>query len=80
MASPDRDNGARSAGLGGGIQLAKAAGVQRRYLSDIERGKVNPSIQIQDQIATALGIPLAELIAEAEREREQNRRRQQDDA
>jgi 8-oxo-dGTP pyrophosphatase MutT (NUDIX family)/ribosome-binding protein aMBF1 (putative translation factor) len=61
-------------------QLAQRAGVQPRYLSEIERGQVNPSLQIQDEIATALGVPLAELIADAERERERYRGRKIEEA
>ncbi len=54
-------------------QLAKAAGVHRRYLSDIERGELNPSLQIQDEIATALEMSLSDLLADAERERDRRR-------
>ena len=54
-------------------QLSKATGIERHHLSRIERGTVNPSLQIQDEIATALGMNLSELHADAERERDRRR-------
>jgi len=54
-------------------QLAKASGIERSYLSDIERGEVNPSLQILEEIATALDLSLADLFADAERERDRRR-------
>jgi transcriptional regulator with XRE-family HTH domain len=54
-------------------QLAEAAGLHRAYVSRIERGDVEPGLSVQERIAAALGISLAELIADAERERERYR-------
>lgn len=42
-------------------QLAEASGVNQKYVSEIERGRVNGSITIYDSIATGLGMTLSEL-------------------
>lgn len=42
--------------------LAELANLHPTYVSDIERGKVNPSITTCRQLAEALDIPLAELV------------------
>ena len=48
--------------------LADAAGMNVTYLSDIERGRSNPTIGKLGDIAIVLDIPVSELIARAERE------------
>jgi two-component system, response regulator len=42
-------------------ELAGRAGLHRTYLSDIERGARNPSLESINKIAKALGVPLAML-------------------
>lgn len=49
-------------------QLAAAAGVDRTYVSGLERGVRNPALSTQEKIAAALGTPLADLIGKAESE------------
>jgi transcriptional regulator with XRE-family HTH domain len=46
--------------------LADAAGLHPTYLSDIERGRGNPSLFKLGQLAIALDVPVSRLIAEAE--------------
>jgi transcriptional regulator with XRE-family HTH domain len=46
--------------------LAAAAGLDRTYISSLERGKRNPTLITQERIAAALGRPLSTLVAEAE--------------
>lgn len=46
--------------------LADAAGVDRSYLSSIERGLQNIGLVLAAKIAVALDVSLAELIADAE--------------
>ena len=48
-------------------ELAARSGVHRTYLGGIERGERNPSFQNLRRIAQALGVPVSELMAEAER-------------
>lgn len=43
-------------------ELANASQLTNGYLSDVERGKVNISITNLNQIAEALGVPLAVLL------------------
>jgi transcriptional regulator with XRE-family HTH domain len=43
-------------------ELAHRAGVDRTYISQIERAVKNPTVQSLDRIAVALGVPLAELV------------------
>lgn len=43
-------------------QLAFEAGIKRAYLSEIEGGKRNPTLEVVEKIATALGVPPAELV------------------
>ncbi|HMP77475.1 MAG TPA: response regulator [Kiritimatiellia bacterium] len=45
-------------------ELAGRAGLHRTYLSDIERGARNPSLESIDKIAKALGVPLAMLFTQ----------------
>jgi transcriptional regulator with XRE-family HTH domain len=44
--------------------LADQADIHRTYISSVERGLRNPTITVADKIAVALGVPLAELMAE----------------
>ncbi|WP_308119007.1 helix-turn-helix domain-containing protein [Rhodococcus qingshengii] len=46
--------------------LAAAAGLDRTYISSLERGKRNPTLITQERIAAALRRPLSVLVAEAE--------------
>ncbi len=46
--------------------LADKAGLHRTYISLLERGLRSPSIDTLRQVAGALGISTAELVAEAE--------------
>ncbi len=57
--------------------LADAAGVPQNHVSRIERGAISPSLATQERLAAALGVPLAELVADAERERGRWRARQE---
>ena len=41
--------------------FAVKAGIHRTYVSSIELGKVQVSIGIAEQLATALGVPLSKL-------------------
>jgi transcriptional regulator with XRE-family HTH domain len=50
-------------------QLAESAGLHPRYISDVERGRRNVGISNLDQLASALGLGLAQLMAEVERHR-----------
>ena len=43
--------------------LGEKAVLNRGYISDIERGLRNPSLEVIDRIARALGMDLAELFA-----------------
>jgi transcriptional regulator with XRE-family HTH domain len=43
-------------------QLAVAAGVSQQYLSDLERGKRNPTVLILFDIGQALGLPAYKLL------------------
>ena len=47
-------------------RLAETAGLERAYVSALERGRRNPTLLTQQKIAVALGVPLRQLIAEAE--------------
>lgn len=46
--------------------LADLAGMHRTYVSEIERGLRNPSFRNLYKLATALEVPLSELVAQAE--------------
>ena len=48
-------------------RLAVAAGIHRTYMSAIERGKVNVSLEVAARLAQALGMKLSDLLREAER-------------
>lgn len=47
-------------------RLANEAGVDRTYISRLERKLENPTIGILDKVAEALGVHVAELLAEPE--------------
>lgn len=49
--------------------LADAAGLDRAYISGLERGRRNPTLASLTRIATALGVPLHDLMKEAEERR-----------
>lgn len=55
--------------------LAEAARLDRGYVSLIETGQVEPGLTVQERLAKAFGITLAELISDAEGERERYRAR-----
>lgn len=44
------------------IDLAVAVGIDCSYLSTIENGKRNPTVLLLQNIATALNVPLQELL------------------
>lgn len=46
--------------------LADLAGMHRTYVSEIERGLRNPSFRNLFKLASALDVPLSELVAQAE--------------
>ena len=48
-------------------RLAFDSGIDRSYLGGIEREAKNPTIDLLDRLAGTLGVPLAELFAEAGR-------------
>jgi transcriptional regulator with XRE-family HTH domain len=50
-------------------ELARRAGLERSYLSGIERGERDPGLEVQERIARALEMSLSELQAAAEEER-----------
>lgn len=45
-------------------QLAERAGVDRHHISDIENGKMSPTVKTLEKIARALGVQTIELIGE----------------
>jgi XRE family transcriptional regulator, regulator of sulfur utilization len=45
-------------------ELSRQAGVSKSMLSQIERGQANPTVAVVWRLATALGVPLAELLGE----------------
>ena len=45
-------------------KLSFEAGLHRTYISDIERGKKNPTVKSLAKIAKALDVPPARLLAE----------------
>ncbi|WP_275670816.1 helix-turn-helix domain-containing protein [Micromonospora globbae] len=47
-------------------QLAASSGLDRTYVSGLERGRRNPTLTTQQRLAAALGLSVAELIAAAE--------------
>ena len=47
--------------------LAQRAGLHQTYVGLIERGLRNPSLDVANSIAVALGVPLSQMIADAEK-------------
>ena len=47
--------------------FANEAGIDRRYMSDIENGKRNLSIDILDRVCNKLGIKISEFFIEVEK-------------
>jgi transcriptional regulator with XRE-family HTH domain len=47
-------------------RLSEEAGLDRTYVSSLERGRRNPTLITQERLAHALATPLHELIKEAE--------------
>jgi len=47
-------------------ELSEAAGLDRTYISGLERGQRNPTLTTQERIAAALGSSLADLVKAAE--------------
>jgi DNA-binding XRE family transcriptional regulator len=66
--SPSKDglNAARLCDAAGLTQeqLAVRAGMSQQYISDLERGKLNPTIVTLYELATALGVGVVELVRE----------------
>lgn len=56
------------AGLSGG-ELADRSGVSRAMISKVERGEAQPTAVLLARLATALGMTLSELVAQAEQGR-----------
>ncbi|MFZ5617681.1 MAG: helix-turn-helix domain-containing protein [Pseudomonadota bacterium] len=50
-------------------ELAERAGLSARYLGAVERGDVSASVTVLGQIADALGVEPAELVARSGRRR-----------
>lgn len=48
--------------------LGEVAGVDRTYVSGLEAGRRNPTLETLLRLAAALGLPLSDLILEAERD------------
>lgn len=46
-------------------ELAHLAGIDRSYMSSIERGEQNVGLMSMHRVADALGVPLAELVLNA---------------
>lgn len=44
------------------VDLATALGVDRAYISNIENGRMNPTLSTLEKIAGALGISTSELL------------------
>ena len=44
--------------------LARDAGISQRYLAQLEAGDANPSVAVLRELATAMAMPLAELLAD----------------
>lgn len=45
-------------------EFAHQAGLHRTYVSDLERGARNPTIEVIDKLAVALGVPVGALLDE----------------
>lgn len=46
--------------------FAERANVHRTYISSVELGKVNVGVEVANQLASALGLKLSELVRRAE--------------
>jgi transcriptional regulator with XRE-family HTH domain len=46
-------------------EFAHQAGLHRTYVSDLERGARNPTIEVIDKLAVALGVPVGALLDDA---------------
>jgi transcriptional regulator with XRE-family HTH domain len=46
-------------------QLAEQTGFNQQYISDLERGKCNPTLVSLDRLSKALGVGLIDLIRDA---------------
>lgn len=57
-------NAARLRGEAGLTQeaLAERAGMSQQYISDLERGRCNPTVVTLYELATALGVGVVELV------------------
>lgn len=55
--------------------LAELAGLHQTYVGLLERGLRNPTLDVADMLAGALGVPLSELVIEAESSRSRKRKR-----
>lgn len=42
--------------------FADEAGLHRTYVSDLERGKRNPTTTVMDKVARALNVPIGDLL------------------
>lgn len=49
-------------------KFALEADIDRRYMSDLENGRRNPSLEILEKIAKQLGISLSDLFLEVEKQ------------
>ena len=47
-------------------RLAELSGSHFTYISEIETGRVNPSVKVLRRISAALGVRTSQLVAEAE--------------
>lgn len=45
-------------------RLAFDAGVDRSYVGGLERGEMNPSVDILERLAKTLGVPVGEFLVE----------------
>ena len=52
--------------------LAHGAGLHPTYVSGIERGRNNPSLEALSQLSAALKVPLSEIVRRAEASTETN--------
>ena len=48
--------------------LGEVSGLHRTYISGIERGTRNPTIEVVETLARSLGVSAADLLAEATRQ------------
>jgi transcriptional regulator with XRE-family HTH domain len=53
----------KAAGMSQGA-LARICGLERQYISKLERGRTDPRVSMLIRLATGLGIPAAELLTE----------------